>query len=135
MSDIEYQVIDRLRTKLQEFNQDIYVPQEFIEETATFPTVTVTEISNTPVYETRTTKENMHDKIVYQVDIYTKGETKKTDNKEIQEIVNNFFMKELGMNRTTKQPISNLANLSICRYVMRFEGIIDINTNIIYRRS
>ncbi len=134
MIDIEYQIIDRLRTKLQEEFPNINVPQEFIKESAIFPTVTCYELVNTDNQNTNTQEIN-HTRLVYQIDIYTNSQTKKTESKEIQKVVYEFFSKEIGMNKTTGEPIFNLEDLSIYRYVMRFDGYIDNKTYRIYRRN
>ena len=133
MIDIEYQIIDRLRNKLQEINPDIYVPQEYIQESAIFPTVTCYELNNTDIIATSTKNIN-HYNLMYQIDIYTTGQTKKSDSKEIQKVVYDFFTKELGMTKRTGNTVENLNDLNIYRYVMRFEGILDIETLKIYRR-
>src|SRR5699024_7998506 len=98
MVAIEYQLVDRARKKLKEDNNSINVPQEFIKERAEFQTVTMVERSNLPSVESKTTHEFSHNKLMYEVNIYTTGKTKKTDSKGIKKIIDDFFVNELGFN-------------------------------------
>lgn len=134
MVDIEYQLVDRARKKLKEHNNHINVPQEFIKETAEFPTVTIVEKSNLPSIETKTAHEFSHNKLMYEVNIYTTGKTKKTDSKGIKKIIDDFFVNELGFNCIMAEPQDNLEDINIYRFLLRYECIIDTKTLIIYRR-
>lgn len=134
MVDIEYQIIDRARKKLKEYNKKINVPETFIKETASFPTVTITEKSNLPVIETKTAHKFSHNRLMYEINIYTTGKTKKTDAKKIMAVIDDFFGYELGFNRIMAEPQDNLEDLNVYRFLARYECVIDTQTLKIYRR-
>lgn len=132
MIDIESTVFDYVSSALEAEFQDIYVMSVPSDTPTRFPAVCLWEQSNT-IYTKSQTAESYenHDKLLYQCEVYsnlTSG--KKRQAKAIAALVDEK-MRELGFTRTFGQPVPNIADMTIFRYTMRFEGIIG-KDNIVY---
>ena len=133
MIDIESTVFDRVAEALEEKFGDIYVASvPLAGAPPELPAVCLWEQSNIALAKSQTaqSREN-HAKLMYQCEVYsnlTSG--KKQQAKAIAALVDEK-MQELGFTRTFGQPVPNIADLTIFRYTMRFEGIIG-KDNIVY---
>ena len=132
MIDIESTVFDYVSSALEAGFQGICVMSVPSDTPTRFPAVCLWEQSNT-IYTKSQTAESYenHDKLLYQCEVYsnlTSG--KKQQAKAIAALVDEK-MRELGFTRTFGQPVPNVADMTIFRYTMRFEGIIG-KDNIVY---
>lgn len=132
MIDIESTVFDYVASALREAYEMVYVKSVPSDTPTQFPAVCLWEQSNIALPDTQTaeSREN-HSKLLYQCEIYsnlTSG--KKQQAKAIAKLVDEK-MQEIGFTRTFGQPIPNIADMTIFRYTMRFEGIIG-KDNVLY---
>ena len=132
MIDIESTVFDYVATALRDAFDNVFVMSVPSDTPTRFPAVCLWEQSNT-IYTGSQTSESYenHDKLLYQCEVYsnlTSG--KKQQAKAIAALVDEK-MQELGFTRTFGQPVPNIADMTIFRYTMRFEGIIG-KDNIVY---
>ena len=132
MIDIESTVFDYVATALREAFDNVFVMSVPSDTPTRFPAVCLWEQSNTIYTKSQTaeSREN-HVKLLYQCEVYsnlTSG--KKQQAKAIAALVDEK-MQELGFTRTFGQPVPNIADMTIFRYTMRFEGIIG-KDNIVY---
>lgn len=135
MIDIENQVYSKLREELLVDYPNIYMPQAYTPQVSTFPCVIVEEKTNLPNLSTITTHntENYSD-LMYEINIYTNSQTKKTDAKAIRDKINDIMMNYFGMERNYCSNVPNLVDSSIYRIVLRYTCKVDTETQVIYRR-
>ena len=132
MIDIESTVFDYVATAIRDAFDNVFVMSVPSDTPTRFPAVCLWEQSNTIYTKSQTaeSREN-HAKLLYQCEVYsnlTSG--KKQQAKAIAALVDEK-MQELGFTRTFGQPVPNIADMTIFRYTMRFEGIIG-KDNIVY---
>jgi hypothetical protein len=95
-----------------------------------YPYVTFDDFDNGDIAESKGTSGVKYTSIGFEMQIYTKGDTRMTDAKELRLLIDNKLSGEYGFLRTTSQKIPNLRDDSIYRYVIRYEGIVDENEKI-----
>ena len=101
-------------------------------EIANFPYVTFHEMSNIDRIDTIDTGGVEHNQLNFEVEIFTKGDTKMSDAKEIRNIVDSV-LSPLGLRRNYSDEQPNFLDERIFRYVMRYDCTVD-STKQIYRR-
>lgn len=133
MIDIESTVFDYVASALRDAYDTVYVKSVPSDTPTKFPAVCLWEQSNIAFSDTQTAenREN-HSKLLYQCEIYSNlaNNGKKQQAKAIANLVDEK-MQEIGFTRTFGQPIPNVADMTIFRYTMRFEGIIG-KDNVLY---
>lgn len=134
--DIESFVFSAVATELRGTFDGIWVSGEYVDVPASFPAVTIIEVSNTVLSRMTTTAIENATSVGYEVNVYTnRVGYKKSDAKDIMEVVDREFTR-LGFTRVMMNPVSNLQEATIYRIVVRYEGVVmvesDVN-DIIYR--
>lgn len=104
--------------------EDVDVKDEYIDESAHFPCVTVTQDSNTDYQKMMIHNWSNFQKILITVNIYTNSKTKKTDAKKILQRVD-YMMHTCKFTCTFCQPTPNI-DRSIYRITARYEAIVGI---------
>lgn len=126
MLDFQPQIFSRLSLHLQELYEDIYTSRSETTSPPRFPAVTIVQKDNVNYQRTMDACHENHVKVMYQVDIYTNDQDE-LDRIQLADSISHDisdFMIGLGFNRTMCQPVPNVANMSIYRISMRFEGVI-----------
>lgn len=123
MIDFETTLFGKIATVLRDKFPNIFVAGEQTASPASFPAVTIVEQDNSVVDSMRTANkiENAVD-LMYEVNVYsnlTSG--KKAQAKKILSVIDEEFEK-LGFERIMKNPIDNLQDTTIFRYIARYEG-------------
>jgi|SRR6056297_1343551 len=95
-----------------------------------YPYVTFDDFDNGDIAESKDTSGVKYTSIGFEIQIYTKGDTRMTDAKELRLLIDEKLSGEHGFLRTTSQKIPNLRDDSIYRYVIRYEGIVDENEKV-----
>ena len=133
MVSVESKIFDTVSNALP---SNVSAYGEYVDTPVSFPTVCIVESDNYVVKSHMDSSkcENLT-KIVYTVNIYTNGSTKKADCKSLANLVDET-MQSLNLVRLSLNQIPN-EDRSIYRMVMRFEGYIsetDTDKFHIYRR-
>lgn len=131
MIDIENSVFDRVARALRNEYSGISVVSTPTDTPSGFPAVCLWEQSSSVHAKTQTTErlEN-HVKLMFQCEIYSNRQNgRKAQAREIAAFVDEV-MQEAGFIRTFGQPVPNVADMTIYRYTMRFEGIADADGRI-----
>lgn len=123
MKDIEPIVFTTIKAAILAVASTANVTGTYINESVTFPAVSVEEITNT-THLRSLTLSNVEElaNIVYEFNIYTAGADKKTKGKEIRKSIDDAMF-GMGFRRTFCEPIPNLANGNIFRYLVRYSKI------------
>lgn len=124
MIDIENDVFDYAAKILRAKFAGIQVFGEYVDAPAKFPAVTIVEADNRVVEQMRTLKIENAARVMYECNIYSnKASGKKSEAKSIANTLNNAFEAK-GFTRTFREQIPNIANASIYRIVIRYQGIV-----------
>lgn len=137
MIDIESDIFNRVANALRNKFNGIYVIGEMVDtvvKKTRFPAVSIIEKSNT-IDTTAIDSgsiENYAD-LMYEVNVYTNLVSgKKQQAKKITRFIDDIF-EQMGFVRIICYPIDNLADPSIYRIFIRYEGKADKDKNI-YRK-
>ena len=124
MIDIFNIVFTKLYTDINANFEDVDVKDEYIDESAHFPCVTVTQDSNVDYQKMMIHNWSNFQKVLITVNIYTNSSTKKTDAKKILQRVD-YMMHTM---KFTCTHCSNTPNVdrSIYRITARYEAIVGI---------
>lgn len=141
-------IIDDIIMKLREANLEIEVPDENIDKnyptsipSLTKPYIYVSEIANVPNEMTITDKEEYSD-LSYQIDVYSKQQNVNGEFIAADDVVHKLGMKisdvlssELGLFRIGTNIIMPYSfDNTVQRYVLTFNGVLDLTHGYIYRR-
>lgn len=132
MIDVENYVFNTVATALRKRFKGIFAVSTDTDAPSKFPAVCLWEQSNNAYAKTQTalSREN-HAELMYQCNIYSNlSGGGKTQCREIAAVIDKE-MEKMGFIRTFGQPVSNPADNSISRYVMRFKGIVSTD-GIVY---
>lgn len=132
MIDIQNEVFDRLTTALKAFDSNVGTSSVYVNIPTVYPFVSIEEIENS-VYTNgidSCKKENFAD-ITYEINVYTKGTTKKSDCRKLLAVVDNY-MSNVGFIRNSVTPMQD-QNETLYRIVARYSGVVGID-NKVYRR-
>ncbi len=134
MLDFSDVIFSWLSLALREDFPDIYTSDDdIVGIPPVFPAVSIVQKSTVNYQKTRDENMENHVSVMYQIDIYTNGDTtKKEQARCIRDKVSDLMLSK-GFNRTMCSPTPNLANMSIYRISMRFEGVISGN-GVVYSR-
>ncbi len=122
-----------LSLSLMELFPDIYTAKTDIGTPPKFPATAIVQKNTINYQKTRDSCMENHVQNMYQVDIYTNGKKTKEDEAwSIAEAVYDLMLSK-GFNCTMCEPTPNLADMSIYRITMRFEGVIGRN-GLVYSR-
>lgn len=125
MIDIESEVFDTAAKVLRAQFPGIFVAGEQTNSPAAFPAVTIVEIDNSVYQKMRTTKIENAVQLAYQVDVFSNTSGyKKSEAKKILAVID-AELEKMGFTRTMKEPVDNLQDGSIFRYVARYEAVAD----------
>ena len=125
MIDIESFVFSNVAEELRAKYPSIFVSGEAVDAPASFPTVTIVEDSNTVLEKARFGNqiENAAT-VMYEVNIYTNTVGyKKSEAKDILEVIDSVFA-NLGFTRIMANPMQNLMDIKIYRFVARYRGVV-----------
>lgn len=133
MIDIESEVFDTVFKALNESEYDITMSSEFVAAPASFPSVSLIELSNVPMRRTMTQElhEN-HAIVMYEINVYSdKARGRKREAKNIAELVDNVMV-SMGFVRTMYTPVPNYADGTIFRLTMRYSAVVG-KDHVVYR--
>lgn len=128
MIDIENKIYTELRQVLLPMGAE--VGSVFTESPAKFPYVFI-EMTNNSIYERGVDSgyiENFSEQN-FEINIYTKGNTKKTMAKQLAETVDSK-LKELGFRRIMYSPIPNFIDTNVYRMILRYKVIVGRNETL-----
>lgn len=132
MIDKRNEVFSRIREAVKAEFPNASIEAEYVNEPAAFPHVSVEAIDMSPEYLDNTATEK-YTRTVYEINIHSdKRSGAMTECYKIADIISVLLI-GCNMVRTFgPRPLQNLANNSIKRLVLRFEGVAD--ENYFYRR-
>lgn len=128
MIDIENKVYTALRQVLTPMGA--ITGSVFTESPAKFPYVFI-EMTNNSIYERGVDSayiENFSEQN-FEINIYTKGNTKKTMAKQLAEAVDSK-LKEFGFRRIMYSPVPNFIDNNIYRMILRYKVIVGRNETL-----
>lgn len=133
MLDFYDQIYSWLTLSLREQFPDIVTSRTETTALSTFPAVSIAQKNSANYTRTRDADPENHVSVMYEINIYTNGETDKEQTaQKIRNYISDLMLSK-GFNRTVCEPIDNISNMSIYRIVMRFTGIIG-KDNFVYSR-
>lgn len=131
MIDKRNELFTRVRTAILLEYPGASVEAEYVNEPSKFPHVSVEVLDMDPAYSDNSTHEN-YTRITLEINVYSnKRSGALTEAFKIADIISGELML-CNMQRTLCRTLRNLANNSIKRLVLRFEGTAD--QNYFYRR-
>ena len=111
-----------------------YVLMATPEESKVFPLVIITQVDDYLKDETLSKTEKQNG-LTYEIEIFAQDTTtnRQVIIQELVSLVNKVFEDDMGFTRTQSTPIPNI-DLSIDRFLMRYEGVYDEKSNKIFRK-
>ena len=131
MIDIESELFTAVATVLRTEYPGIYVANDNISKTATFPAVTIVEMDNS-VYQPGIDSGEIENfaTLMYQVDVYSnKSKGRRAECKAIANLID-AQMAGMGFVRTFRNPTPNMHDSTIYRMTVRYRGVADKNKTI-----
>jgi hypothetical protein len=131
---VENEIFTAIKTAVEGKCPNAYVVGEYQRSVPKFPCVSFMEVNQVPAAN-RETAANIETMVFvqYEINVYTNDAIgKKSNANEMAGIVDGVMQGNYKLRRVLKQPIPNLEDATIYRLVMRYEGYIDCDTNIIY---
>ena len=125
MIDIESDVVAQVQTNVRTSYPSLTVYSEYLRKPASFPHVTLIEMSNTSYMPTATSGyANNHARLMFSMEVFSnKRNGKKAEAEHIANLVDETMI-GLGFARTMKQPIANLEDATIYRIVARYQAVV-----------
>jgi hypothetical protein len=129
MIDIENKVYTQLRTALNA-EGITSLSSVYLESPAAYPHVFI-EMINNSVDQNRSDSGNLENfaKQDFQIEIFTNGDSKKTDAKEIANIVDGS-LNGIGLRRSFYSFVPNYNDNNISRLILRYTGLVDKQNKI-----
>lgn len=124
--DITNELITDIKKELP--NIEVLSPHQYV--TPKFPTITVEEDSNTGDVSTKDSSGFTHVNVSYSIEIFTEGNKKVSQAKDIRNRINDVISSGYGLTRGFSGPIPNYLDGSIYRYKMTYTGKINKNKTI-----
>ena len=109
---------------------DITVLSSYQSNVSKFPVVTVEEFDNSAYLDSKDSGGFQHSNIAFVIEIYTNGDEKMSDAKNIRNKIDEVMSGEYGMTRGTPVVIPNYLDNSVYRYKMIYTGVIDKDKTI-----
>lgn len=136
MIDVFNLVFTTVHTAINAEFQGVDVKQEYIDESAVFPCVTITEGSNVDYRKTMDNFLNPHHaRVMYDINVYTNSQTRQTDARKIMSCIDDA-MHGMKFVRTMMQNTPNI-DRNIYRLTARYESVIEyqkvINGDTVYQ--
>lgn len=131
MVDITNFVYTKVKAAVLSVASDAKVEKTYQNSPTNFPCVTVIDLDTAEISKTLDYAQRKY-RYSCQIDIYMIGGTKEIVAKKIRDVISDVLEKELHMQCTTSRPVTNAADTTIYRYVMRFDCKIDEDTLRIY---
>lgn len=92
-----------------------------------FPSVTVEEKRNA-ISEDEMDLVEKRTELVYDINVYDNGKKQTEVCRTIAGVIDEYMAKEMGFQRTVGEPFPNVADSTIFRYFLRYEGYLDTET-------
>jgi hypothetical protein len=127
--DIANEVYTKLKTELV----GVEMGTTFLENPTSYPFVTFSEVSNTASQNSKDSSGEYHNQLAFEVNIFTIGDDKKSQAKDLRILVDNVLSGYYNMDRDFSDEIPNFLNQTIYRYVTRYSCLVDKN-KVIYGR-
>ncbi len=133
MTDIYNEVFTALRTTLKIKFKDIVVMSASQDTTAKFPCVTLKQIGDSTDVENVDSNGEFTSTVSFEVNSFTTGQKKESQNREIQKQIDEIMSGSLGMLRTSSEQVENYLDTTVYRHVLRYTCNVTKN-KLIYRR-
>jgi len=143
MVDIFQYVLDTLESAVNEYadssqgkldlgNRTVKVAPSYQNSTTDFPNITIEEKTNVFADSELDSREKFS-KIMYEVNIYDTSVNKLFVARTLAKICNETLT-NLGFKRIYNEPMPNTADATIYRIVQRFDGYIDNDNGVVYKK-
>jgi pyruvate/2-oxoglutarate dehydrogenase complex dihydrolipoamide dehydrogenase (E3) component len=131
MIDITNLIYTKVKAAVIALYSAAKVEKQYQNTASTFPYVTVIDLDTAEIGKTLDYAQRKY-RYSCQIDIYMTGGTKEIVAKKIRDAVAAVLENELHMQCITSKPVTNTADTTIYRYVMRYDCKIDEDTQRIY---
>ncbi len=126
MIDITNEVFTKLKTELA----DVNVTTSFVTEPTEYPTITFMELDNSTDEDTKDSSGEVLSNILFEVNIYTTGDSKLSDAKTLRSRVDTVLNGYYGMRREFSNPVPNFLNNTVYRFILRYGCSVDKSSKI-----
>lgn len=124
-------ITNRIRGELITLLPDVRIYDSIDDEITSFPCIVLEENTNMENLATRTSGGNQHTQSIIEINVFTTGNTKKSDALDIADSIDDLLSGEYRLPRIMGEPIANL-DKSIYRYITRYSFLIG-NDYKVYR--
>lgn len=128
MIDYSNEIFNTVAKDLRSLYTGIQVVGEYVETPAKFPTVTVDEIQNIPIYLDSATG-NKYARVVYRVQVFCNGEGKRQKARDIYSSLDQVFM-EMGFYSKSYTTTPAIYNSEVYSITATFEAVIGADGTI-----
>lgn len=123
--DVFNQVYSKLKTDITLDGSSVLVLPDFPDISPQLPCVIIESKNNSNRLDTTSSAGQQHNTCVYEINVFTQGDTKRTDSVNIVGQVDSIMSDEFGMNRDSMEQVRNLFDETIYRIVIRYTFTID----------
>ena len=129
MIDKSNEIFNIVATDLRAAVPEIKVIGEFVYSPTVFPTVTIDEISNIPVY-LDSASQSKYAQVVYRVQVFSnKRDGKRAEARDIYKKVDDL-MQQMGFFATTYSSTPTIYNAEIYSITATYQAVIDENGTV-----
>jgi hypothetical protein len=130
--DYSNEIFNDAATVLRSAVQGITVIGEYVSSPTSFPTVTIDEISNTPMHRD-SAKTERYAAVKYRVQVFSNKSTgKRGEARSIFNVIDTRFT-ELGFERKTYTTTPDVYNSAVYQITATYEAVIDAN-GVVYKK-
>ena len=123
-------IFNELLTDIKYELEDIPVLTSYPMSSSEFPIVIIEEIDNSTDTFTKDSSGFTHVRLGFSIEIFTKGNRKVSNAKEIRNKIDNILTTKYGLTRHSPVIIPNFADDSIFRYRLTYTGLINKDRKI-----
>lgn len=130
MIDKSNEIFTLIATDLRKQFKGIKVIGEYVDIPSEFPTVTIDEISNTPIYKDSKSINDFAE-VVYRVQVFTSGEGKRAQARKILGAIDDK-LQPLNFSLKTMTTLPQIYNSKIYQITVTFRAVID-KDGVVYK--
>ena len=131
MVDITNQLFNDIEPAVLAAYPKAVVAKTYQSDQTTFPYVTLIDLDNMEI-DRNLSNTGLQSKVSWQIDIYTDGGNREITAKKIRDLIAQVLEGKYHMTRVTSRPVTNAADTTIYRWMMRYSCKIDEDRNLIY---
>ena len=131
MLDLTNSIYTQIKAAVLALYPKAVVEKQYQAATTSFPCVTIADVDN-PEISHDLSYTGRQSQPSWQIDIYQNGSTGEIVAKKIRDAIIPILENQLHLHRVTAKPVTNVADTTIYRYMLRYDCKVDEDRQVIY---